>query len=136
MEIDTTTTAVSEAYDRTRRNVEIVRKRVGHPLTLAEKILFGHLYDPEGQPLEPGRAILRLNVDRVAMQDATAQMAILQFAQGGFPRTAVRISLCSGLRDGTPSTRRSCRRTSSPWLCESPSTCSTMHGVWIAQYGM
>ena len=89
MDIESTPDAIAATYERSRRNLESVRKRIGRPLTLAEKIFFGHLDDPEGQELAPGRAILRLRVDRVAMQDATAQMAILQFAQGGFPRTAV-----------------------------------------------
>ena len=90
MKIELTPEAVKAAYDKTRRQVEIVRKRLGgRPLALAEKILFGHLDDPAGQELAPGKAILRLRVDRVAMQDATAQMAILQFAQAQIPHTAV-----------------------------------------------
>jgi aconitate hydratase len=89
MEIEATPDAVSRVYETTRRNLETVRKRLNRPLALAEKILFGHLEDPAKQELLPGRAILRLRVDRVAMQDATAQMAILQFAQAQIPRTAV-----------------------------------------------
>ena len=64
-------------------------KRLGRPLTLAEKVMFGHLADPAGQELERGEATLALNPDRVAMQDATAQMAILQFMQAGRDTTAV-----------------------------------------------
>ncbi len=89
MEIETTPGAVSKVYDETRRNLERVRGRLKRPLALAEKILFGHLDDPGRQELAPGKAILQLRVDRVAMQDATAQMAILQFAQAQIPRTAV-----------------------------------------------
>ncbi len=81
--------AVAKVYDASRRRLEAVRKRLGRPLALAEKILFGHLDAPEGQELGPGRAILRLRVDRVAMQDATAQMAVLQFAQAHIPRVRV-----------------------------------------------
>ena len=89
MNIDSTPDVVAKAYDKTRRNLEVVRKRLNRPFTLAEKILFGHLDDPAKQELAPGKAILQLRVDRVAMQDATAQMAILQFAQAQIPRTAV-----------------------------------------------
>jgi aconitate hydratase len=89
MNIDSTPDVVSKAYDRTRKSLETVRKRLNKPLSLAEKILFGHLDDPARQDLAPGKAILQLRVDRVAMQDATAQMAILQFAQAQIPRTAV-----------------------------------------------
>jgi aconitate hydratase len=89
MNIESTVQVVSKAYDLTRRNLEVVRSRLKRPLSLAEKILLGHLDDPARQELAPGKAILQLRVDRVAMQDATAQMAILQFAQAQIPRTAV-----------------------------------------------
>jgi aconitate hydratase len=89
MKIETTPDVVRRVYERTREALEVVRRRVGRPLTLSEKILFGHLWDPAGQELSPGRAILQLRVDRVAMQDATAQMAILQFAQAQIPKVAV-----------------------------------------------
>ncbi len=67
----------------------VVRKRLGRPLTLTEKIFLGHLTDPAGQRLERGKATLALTPDRVAMQDATAQMAILQFMMAGRDETAV-----------------------------------------------
>jgi aconitate hydratase len=89
MNIDSTPDVVARAYDKTRKNLDVVRGRLNRPLSLAEKILFGHLDDPAKQELVPGQAILQLRVDRVAMQDATAQMAILQFAQAQIPRTAV-----------------------------------------------
>jgi aconitate hydratase len=89
MNIDSTPDVVTRAYERTRKGLEVVRKRLNRKLTLAEKVLFGHLDDPAKQELSPGKAILQLRVDRVAMQDATAQMAILQFAQAEIPRTAV-----------------------------------------------
>jgi len=63
--------------------------RLGRPLTLSEKIVYGHLDDPAGQAIERGRTYLRLRPDRVAMQDATAQMAMLQFISSGLPRVAV-----------------------------------------------
>jgi aconitate hydratase len=58
-------------------------------LTLTEKIFLGHLADPGGQELSRGEATLALRPDRVAMQDATAQMAILQFMMAGREETAV-----------------------------------------------
>ncbi|KAK5582887.1 hypothetical protein RB653_004476 [Dictyostelium firmibasis] len=58
------------------------------PLTLAEKIIYGHLEDPSTK-VERGVTYLKLHPDRVAMQDATAQMAVLQFMSAGLPETAV-----------------------------------------------
>lgn len=51
--------------------------------------MYGHLDDPAGQDIERGRTYLRLRPDRVAMQDATAQMAMLQFISSGLPKVAV-----------------------------------------------
>src|SRR5690606_36414192 len=87
--IESTPEMVRGVYEKTRKNLEIVRRRLGRPLTIAEKVLFGHLDDPENQPLEAGKAYLMLRPDRVAMQDATAQMALLQFMQAGKPEVAV-----------------------------------------------
>lgn len=89
MPIATTPEMVRSVYRRTRENLDIVRQRLGRPLTLAEKIVFGHLDDPQGQALERGKATLALRPDRVAMQDATAQMAILQFMVAGREEAAV-----------------------------------------------
>lgn len=63
--------------------------RLSRPLTLSEKILYSHLDDPKGQDIERGVSYLRLRPDRVAMQDATAQMAMLQFISSGLPKVAV-----------------------------------------------
>lgn len=87
--IETTPEFVSRAYDRISANVEAARRRLGRPLSLAEKILFGHLDNVEKAELEPGKSYLYLRPDRVAMQDATAQMAILQFMQSGRGSVAV-----------------------------------------------
>ena len=65
------------------------RRRFGRPLTLAEKILVAHADNFATQEWDRGRAQLRLRVDRVAMQDATGQMALLQFIQAGKKRVAV-----------------------------------------------
>lgn len=80
---------VENAYTKTRSNLDIIKKRLARPLTLAEKIFFGHLIDPEHQNLERGESFLLLQPDRVAMQDATAQMAILQFMLSGKDESAV-----------------------------------------------
>lgn len=69
--------------------MDIVRSRLGRPLTLSEKILYSHLDDPKNQEIERGTTYLRLRPDRVAMQDATAQMALLQFISSGLKRVAV-----------------------------------------------
>lgn len=64
-------------------------RRLDRPLTLSEKIVYGHLDDPVKQDIERGKTYLRLRPDRVAMQDATAQMAMLQFISSGLPKVAV-----------------------------------------------
>ncbi len=80
---------VNEVYGRLDERIAIARRRLGRPLSLAEKILVNHLADPEGQDLGKGTAYAELYPDRVAMQDATAQMALLQFMTAGLPQVAV-----------------------------------------------
>jgi aconitate hydratase len=87
--IETTPALVRGVYASLEKNLAVVRRRLGRPLTYAEKILLGHLADAEQQRLEPGSAYLELRPDRVAMQDATAQMALLQFISSGRDDTAV-----------------------------------------------
>jgi aconitate hydratase len=87
--IESTPEFVSAAYATMERNLRVVRKRLGRPLTFTEKVLLGHLADPEAADLRPGESYVQLRPDRVAMQDATAQMALLQFAQADIPRVAV-----------------------------------------------
>jgi aconitate hydratase len=87
--IESTPAFVSEVYRRMERNLAVVRRRLGRPLTLAEKVLYGHLDDPEHQDLTAGVSYLMLRPDRVAMQDATAQMALLQFGLAGRSHVAV-----------------------------------------------
>ncbi|HXH84564.1 MAG TPA: aconitate hydratase [Candidatus Tectomicrobia bacterium] len=70
-------------------SVARARRAFGRPLTLTEKILAAHAWDFDRQAWARGTAILRLRVDRVGLQDATAQMAILQFMQSGRARVAV-----------------------------------------------
>ena len=81
--IDSTPEFVTAAYQKMERNLEVVRSRLNRPLTLAEKVLLGHLDDPAEAELAPGQSYIMVNPDRVAHQDVTGQMAILQFAQSG-----------------------------------------------------
>lgn len=77
-------------YDRIQDNLNVVRKLLNRPLTLSEKIVYGHLDDPSiAKGIARGQTYLKLRPDRVAMQDATAQMAVLQFITSGLPKTAV-----------------------------------------------
>src|SRR5438270_1989187 len=80
---------VDEVYGRLPQRVEISRTRLGRGVSLAEKILFNHLANAQRQPVERGRSYSELYPDRVAMQDATAQMALLQFMTAGLPQVAV-----------------------------------------------
>jgi len=80
---------VNAVYASLPERVSLGRTRLGRPLTLAEKILINHLDDPQGQEMERGVSYADFNPDRVAMQDATAQMALLQFMTAGLPEAAV-----------------------------------------------
>ena len=80
---------VQAVYDRLPSSAAIARERLGRPVTLAEKILVNHLRDRDGQELERGRSYADFDPDRVAMQDATAQMALLQFMTAGLDEAAV-----------------------------------------------
>ncbi|KAH8179534.1 aconitase family (aconitate hydratase) domain-containing protein [Sarocladium implicatum] len=75
-------------YKKMSENLAIVRGRLNRPLTYAEKILYSHLDDPHGQDIQRGSSYLKLRPDRVACQDATAQMAILQFMSAGMDQVA------------------------------------------------
>ena len=88
-QIDSTPEFVAAAYQQMERNLEVVRSRLNRPLTLAEKVLLGHLDDPAAAELLPGDSYIMLNPDRVAHQDVTGQMAILQFMQSGRMQAAV-----------------------------------------------
>merc|ERR1711970_455691 len=76
-------------YEKLNKNLDVVKRRLDRPMTLSEKILYSHLDDPANQDIERGVSYLKLRPDRVAMQDATAQMAIIQFISSGLPRVAV-----------------------------------------------
>lgn len=87
--IETTPEMVKNVYDKSRLRIGVVQTRLARSFTLAEKIVFGHLDDPQNQELIRGKSFLLLRPDRVAMQDATAQMAMLQFMLAGKDEAAV-----------------------------------------------
>lgn len=90
MEIESTPELVSHVYKKAEENISKFRKMVNRPLTLTEKILIGHLEEiGDAKHLEPGKSYAFLRPDRVALQDVTGQMVILQFMQSGLKRTAL-----------------------------------------------
>ncbi len=81
---------IQKVYERYPERIAAARKIVGKPLTLAEKILYTHLWDGNvTEAYERGKSYVDFAPDRVAMQDATAQMALLQFMQAGKAKVAV-----------------------------------------------
>ncbi len=81
---------IEGVYKNLPEKVNQARKMVGRPLTLSEKILYSHLHgDQKAEIFERGKSYVDFAPDRVAMQDATAQMALLQFMQAGRPKVAV-----------------------------------------------
>lgn len=81
---------IKSLYAGIAQKVDKARKLVGRPLTLTEKILYSHLSgENEPGPYGRGKSYVNFNPDRVAMQDATAQMALLQFMQAGKNKVAV-----------------------------------------------
>jgi len=83
------TADVKRLYSRLPEAHEKARKWMGRPLTLTEKVLTSHLDNWQGEKMVRGESYALLHPDRVAMQDATAQMALLQFIQGGFKQVSV-----------------------------------------------
>ena len=81
---------IKKVYASMPARIEAARKALGRPLTLAEKILYTHLHpEQKSGNFERGKSYVDFAPDRVAMQDATAQMALLQFMQAGRPKVAV-----------------------------------------------
>ena len=81
---------IKAVYERYPERIAAARKVVNRPLTLSEKILYTHLWDgPATETFERGKSYVDFAPDRVAMQDATAQMALLQFMQAGKDKVAV-----------------------------------------------
>jgi len=81
---------IKGVYERMAERVDTARNVVGKPLTLAEKILYNHLWDGKaGKAFGRGKDYVDFAPDRIACQDATAQMALLQFMQAGKSKVAV-----------------------------------------------
>ena len=75
--IDPTPETVAALYAEMERKLAVVRRRLGTPLTLADKVLAGHLDDAQSGAFEPGKAQLLLRPDRVVFQDVLGQSALL-----------------------------------------------------------
>ena len=81
---------IKAVYERFPARIDAARKAVGRPLTLTEKILYAHLWQGDATTAyDRGKSYVDFAPDRVAMQDATAQMALLQFMQAGRAKVAV-----------------------------------------------
>lgn len=80
---------IKAVYSELKNKIESVKKNLGRPMTLTEKILYTHLSKPLTREFKRGKDYVELSPDRVAMQDATAQMALLQFMHAGRKTTAV-----------------------------------------------
>lgn len=89
MEIDSTPELVETTYEKLRRNSVAYRNVVKRPLTLTEKILAGHLDSACSEDLDGGHNYVHLRPDRIALQDVTGQMVMLQFMQAGLEQTAL-----------------------------------------------
>jgi hypothetical protein len=103
----------ARVYERLPGRVARARTAAGHPLTLAEKTLANHLRDPESfAALERGRSYADFDPDRVALQDALAQIVVLQFMSAGLSRVEL------------PTTRPPTSRTRSTPMPRSTSSCA------------
>lgn len=80
---------IRKVYEELPQKIEQARRLLGRPLTLAEKILYAHSFETPTKAYERGRDYVNFHPDRVAMQDATAQMALLQFMTAGRDHVAV-----------------------------------------------
>ena len=81
---------IQNVYDEMEHKIEIARKKIKRPMTLTEKILYSHLYDQDKlKKYEKSKSYVDFTPDRVAMQDATAQMALLQFMMAGKSKVAI-----------------------------------------------
>lgn len=80
---------IKKVYSGFKGKVDAAKKILGRPMTYAEKILYAHLWGDTANPYTGGKDFVEFAPDRVAMQDATAQMALLQFMSAGIPKVAV-----------------------------------------------
>ena len=89
METDTTSKLVLSVYLKLKENIVKYRNIVGRPLTLTEKILSGHFYEIDEKNFTGGKDYVFLKPDRVALQDVTGQMVMLQFMQAGLEESSL-----------------------------------------------
>ena len=87
--IESTPEMAAKVYATMAKNLKVVRRRLGKALTLADKVLLGHLDDPETQEMIPGKSYLFLRPDRVVFQDVLGQTGLLQFMQTRRDKVAV-----------------------------------------------
>jgi aconitate hydratase len=80
---------IQRAYSEMPAKIDAARKLLNRPLTFAEKVLYSHLWETPDAPQQRGKDYANFGPDRIAMQDATAQMALLQFMSAGIPQVAV-----------------------------------------------
>lgn len=80
---------IKKVYSTFKEKLDAARKVINRPMTYSEKILYSHLWEKTNVAFERGKDFVEFAPDRVAMQDATAQMALLQFMSAGIPRVAV-----------------------------------------------
>ena len=80
---------IQRVYGEMPAKIEAARNLLGRPLTFAEKILYSHLWEAPDAVQQRGKDYANFGPDRIAMQDATAQMALLQFMSAGIPQVAV-----------------------------------------------
>ncbi len=91
--VDSTASFIEATYSKMVSNITVVKERLKRPLTYAEKILYGHLDNAQEAELEAGSSYIKTRPDRIALQDATAQMAILQFMLAGRDEAAVPVTI-------------------------------------------
>ncbi|CAG34857.1 aconitate hydratase [Desulfotalea psychrophila] len=91
--VDSTATFIEKVYQRTTEQLKTVRARLNRPLTYTEKIMYGHLDDADNAELIAGKSYIKTRPDRIALQDATAQMAVLQFMLAEKDEAAVPVTI-------------------------------------------
>ena len=79
--IESTSEFAAQTYEKMAERLQVIRRRLNRPLSLAEKVLLSHLDDPENQEIVPGETYIRVRPDRVILQDVLGQTAMLQFMQ-------------------------------------------------------
>jgi aconitate hydratase len=91
--VDSNASFIESTYTKMDANIKSIREKLNRPLTFCEKILYGHLDNVESAELEAGSSYIKTRPDRVALQDATAQMAILQFMLANKDQAAVPVTV-------------------------------------------